>query len=72
MQIQQYMIAALQNIEVLLRYGEQPKKSVLAKVSQLKGVIGAGIQSISGMIKDFMLAKNNRIASLGLVCIGFN
>ncbi len=71
-QIQQYMIAALQNIEVLLRYGEQPKKSVLAKVSQLKGVIGAGIQSISGMIKDFMLAKNNRIASLGLVCIGFN
>jgi hypothetical protein len=30
--IQEYLIAAIQNIEVLLRYGEQPKKSLLVKV----------------------------------------
>jgi len=71
-QIQEYLIAAIQNIEVLLRYGEQPKKSLLAKVNQVKGVIKGGIQPISGMIKDFMLIKTNGIMSLDLVCVGFN
>jgi transposase len=71
-QIQEYLIAAIQNIEVLLRYGEQPKKSLSAKVNQVKGVIKGGIQPISGMIKDFMLIKTNGIMSLDLVCVGFN
>ena len=72
MQIQEYLIAAIQNIEVLLRHGEQPKKSLLAKVNQVKGVIKGGIQPISGMIKDFMFIKTNGIMSLDLVCVGFN
>ena len=46
MQIQEYLIAAIQNIEVLLRYGEQPKKSLFVKVNQVKGVIKGVIQPI--------------------------
>jgi hypothetical protein len=53
-QIQEYLIAAIQNIEVLLRYGEGSKKSLLVKVDQLKGVIKRGIRPISGMVQDFM------------------
>jgi hypothetical protein len=33
-ELQEYLIAAIQNIEVLLRYGEQPKKSLSVKVNQ--------------------------------------
>ena len=72
MQIQEHLIATIQNIEVLLRYGEPPKKSVLAKVNQVKGVMRGGIQPIFGIIKDFMLTENNGITSLDLVCVGFN
>ena len=72
MQIQEYLIAAIQNIEVLLRYEEQPKKSLLLKVSQVKGVIKGGIQPISGMIKDLMLIETNGIMSLDFVRVGFN
>jgi hypothetical protein len=71
-QIQEYLIAAIQNIEVLLRYGEQPKKSLLVKVNQVKGVIKGVIQPISGMIKDFMDTETNGIMLLDFVHVGFN
>jgi hypothetical protein len=71
-QIQEYLIAAIQNIEVLLRYGERPKKSLLAKVNQVEGAIKGGIQPISGMIKNLMLIKTNGIISLDFVRVGFN
>jgi Transposase DDE domain len=63
-EIQEYLIAAIQNIEVLLRYGGQPKKSLLVKVNQVKGVIKGVIQPISGMIRDFMVIETNGIMSL--------
>jgi transposase len=47
-QIQEYLIAAIQNMEVLLRYGERPNKSLSVKVNQ---VIQGLTQPISGMIK---------------------
>jgi hypothetical protein len=62
--IQEYLIASIQNIEVLLRYGEQPKKSLLVKVNQVKGVIKGVIQPISGMIKDLMAIGSNGIMLL--------
>jgi hypothetical protein len=71
-EIQEYLIAAIQNIEVLLRYGEQPKKSLLVKVNQVKGVIKGVIQPISGMIKDLTDIETNRIMSLDFVRVGFN
>lgn len=38
-QIQEYLIAAIQNIEVLLRYGGQPKKSLLEKKNLGSGLL---------------------------------
>jgi hypothetical protein len=59
-QIQEYLIAAIQNIEVLLRYGEQPKKSLLVRVNQLKEGIKEVIWPNPGIIKDPMiLAKRD-------------
>ena len=72
MQIQEYLIAAIQNIKVLLRYGGQPKKSLLVKVNQVKGVIKGVIQPICGMIKDLIVTETNRIMSLDFVRVGFN
>ena len=38
--IQEYLIAAIQDIEILLRYGEQQlKKTLLVKVNQVRRVI---------------------------------
>jgi hypothetical protein len=67
-QIQQYMIAAIQNIEVLLRYGEQPKKDLLVKIHQ---VIQGVKRPISGMVNDLMAARSKNTKSLDLVC-GFS
>jgi transposase len=62
--IQEYLIAAIQNIEVLLRYGEQPKKSLLVKVNQVTGGIKGVIEPIFGMIKGLMAIGTNGIRSL--------
>ncbi len=69
--IQEYLIAAIQNIEVLLRYGGQPKKSLLIKVSQVTGGrIKEVILSISGRIKDLMvLVKWDYIIELSPVLV---
>lgn len=68
--IQEYLIASIQNIEVLLRYGEQPKKSLLVKVNQVKGGIKGVILPISGMIKDLMaLAKRDYVIGLSPVLV---
>jgi hypothetical protein len=50
-QIQECMIAAIQNIEVLLRYGEQPKKGLLLRVNHM---IQEVTQPISGMVNDLV------------------
>ena len=62
--IQEYLIAAIQNIEVLLRYGEQPKKSLLVKVNQVIGGIKGVIEPILGMIKGLMAIGTNGIRLL--------
>jgi len=62
--IQEYLIAAIQNIEVLLRYGEQPKKSLLVKVNQVTGGIKGVIEPILGMIKGLIAIGTNGIRSL--------
>lgn len=63
-QIQEYLIAAIQNIEVLLRYGEQPKKGLFVRVNQ---VIQGVKQPISGMVNDLMAARSKKTRSLHLV-----
>ena len=71
-QIQEYLIAAIQNIEVLLRYGEEPKKTLLVKVDQVKGLIKGNIPPISGMIKDLIGMETNGFISLNFAHAGFN
>jgi hypothetical protein len=61
--------AAIQNIEVLLRYGERPNKSLSVKVNQ---VIQGLRQPISGMIKDFLATETNGIMSLDFIRVRFN
>ena len=70
-QIQEYLISVVQDIEVLLRYGEQPKKGVSVMVNELKGAIKRGIRPISGMVQGFtnmeLTGLCNRVSlSLGI------
>jgi len=70
--IQEYLVAAIQNIEVLLRYGERPKKTLSVKVNQVKGVIKGVMRPFSAMIKGFMDMETNGIMSLDFVRVRFN
>ena len=68
-QIQEYLVAAIQNIEVLFRYGERPNKSLSVKVNQVRGVIKELIQPISGMIKDLLVTETNEIINQSIKCL---
>ena len=45
MQIQEYLISTVQNIEVLLRYGSYLKRSPSVMMEQIKGAIAGNIRS---------------------------
>jgi hypothetical protein len=64
-QIQEYMIATIQNIEILLRLGEEPKKGLFVRVNQ---VIQGVKQPISGMVNGLMTAQSKKTMPLDLVC----
>jgi transposase len=70
--IQEYLVAAIQNIQVLLRYGEQPKKSLPVKVRQAKGEIKGVIKPIWGKIKGLMDMQTSEMMLLDFVRVGFN
>ena len=70
-QIQGYLIAVIQNIEVLIRYGEAPKKSLSVQINQVKGAIKRVIRPISGMIKGLISMETNRIMLPDFVLVGF-
>ena len=70
-QIQGYLIAVIQNIEVLIRYGEVPKKSLSVQINQVKGAIKRVIRPISGMIKGLISMETNRIMLPDFVLVGF-
>ena len=65
--IQEYLIAAIQNIEVLVRYGEEPKKCLSVVVNQVKGPIPKVIRSVSGRMKGLMITGMDRFISTGFV-----
>jgi hypothetical protein len=71
-EIQEYLIAAIQNIEVLLRYGERPEKSLTVRINQLEGAIKRMVPSIWGMIKDLIVIETNRIMPLDFARVPFN
>jgi hypothetical protein len=66
-EIQEYLIAAIQNIEVLVRYGEQPKKCLSVVVNQVKGTIPRVIRPVSDRMKGLMITEMNRFITTGFV-----
>jgi hypothetical protein len=63
-QIQEYLISAVQNIEVLLRYGSYLKRSPSAMMEQIKGAMTREIRSFSGF-KELMNSKIGQMVLLG-------
>ena len=70
-QIQEYLISAIQNIQVLLRYGEGPKKSLSVVVNQAKGTLPRAIRSVSDRMKGLLTNEINRIMPAGLIRIEY-
>jgi hypothetical protein len=56
-QIQEYLISAVQNIEVLLRYGSYLNRSPSVMMEQIKGAVTREIRSFS----DFKELMNSKI-----------
>jgi len=65
-QIQEYLIAAIQNIQVLLRYGTYMKRSPSVIMEQIKGTMVGEIRSFLDF-KELMNSKMNQMGLLGLI-----
>ncbi len=63
-QIQEYLISAVQNIEVLLRYGSYLKRSPSVMMEQIKGAVTREIRSFSDF-KELMNSKIGRMVLFG-------
>jgi transposase/uncharacterized protein (UPF0179 family) len=64
-QIQEYLISAVQNIEVLLRYGSYLKRSPSAMMEQIKGAMTREIRSFLDF-KELMNTKIGQMVLFGL------
>jgi transposase/uncharacterized protein (UPF0179 family) len=64
-QIQEYLISAIQNIQVLLKYGHKPKKSLSVMITQVKGPVLRGIRSVSDRMKGLIINGINPIMAAG-------
>ncbi len=71
-QIQEYLIAAVQNIEVLFRYGAQPKRGLAFKVDQMEGGLTQAIRPVIDRVKEFFSLDFNRPLIIRFVSFGYN
>ena len=69
-QIQEYLVSAIQNIQVLLRYGGESRRSLSIMVNQIGENITRTIRSVSGRIKGLILPETNGIISTGFAIPG--
>ena len=67
MQIQEYLISAVQNIEVLLRYGSYLKRSPSVMMEQIKGAVTREIRYFSD-VKELM---NPKMGQMVLFCFTY-
>ena len=65
-QIQEYLISAVQNIQVLLRYGSYLKRSPSAMMEQIKGAMTREIRSFSDF-KELMNSKMGQMVLFGFI-----
>jgi transposase len=63
-EIQEYLISAVQNIQVLLKYGSYLKRSPSVMMEQIKGAVTIGIRSFLDL-KELMSSKVGRMVLLG-------
>src|SRR4030043_324996 len=59
-QIQEYLIAAVQNLQVLIKYGRHPKRSLSAMMPQIHGALTRG----RGLVSDFKDVMIHEIGQL--------
>jgi hypothetical protein len=69
-QIQEYLVSSIQNIEVLLRYGEHPKRSLSVMATQGKRVFTKAGRSVSDWMKGLIWTETNWILSPGFAIPG--
>jgi len=70
-QIQEYLIAAVQNLDVLLRYGAQPKRGLAFRVDQVKGVLTQAIGPVIDRVKEFFSPDLKRTLLTRFVSFGY-
>ena len=66
-QIQEYLIAAVQNLQVLIKYGRQPKRSLSAMIQQVHGTLTRGRGLVSDF-KDMMIHEIGQLMPAGSIC----
>jgi len=66
-QIQEYLIAAVQNLQVLFKYGAQPTRGIVLKVDRMKRTLTQAIEPALHGIKELLIPNLNRIAILRFV-----
>ncbi len=64
-EIQEYLVSSIQNIEVLLRYGSRPRRSLSMMVREVPRAIRGVIRPFFGLTEDLILSETNWIASPG-------
>jgi hypothetical protein len=70
-QIQEYLIAAIQNLQVLLKYGAQPTRGLAFKADQVKRTLTQAIGPVLDGMKELLISDLIRIVPLRFVSFGY-
>jgi transposase len=70
-EIQEYLIAAVQNLQVLMKYGSQSKRGLAFKVDQVKRTLTRAIGPVLYEMKELLIPDLNRILLIRFVSFGY-
>jgi IS5 family transposase len=70
-EIQEYLIAAAQNLQVLMKYGSQSKRGLAFKVDQVKRTLTRAIGPVLYEMKELLIPDLNRILLIRFVSFGY-
>ena len=66
-QIQEYLTSAIQNMEVLFKYGDKPKGGLSVIITQVKGTGIRAIRSVLDRMKGLMINEINHTMSVSFI-----
>jgi transposase len=66
-QIQEYLIAAVQNLQVLLKYGAQPTRGLAFKLDQVRRTLTQAIGPVLDGIKELLIPNHIRFVPLHFI-----